>query len=167
MSLLYSHDRDLYSVQRLPVDPALADHCHLVLTVECQTVEYGQKLFIGLLEEGHHSFGPESHGLGVSIDPETGAVEDLVNGAGVIGYVESFPFEPGARVTLGFEIYVYGRTVIPRLRVGEEVLVHPALLIDPGIHLSALAGGDITNGNGLAFENACFVATPLAGAVLA
>ena len=136
----------MFAAQRL-------HHCQLPsvpsqvrLRVEGRTTEFGQKVFLGFLSLDPLTDQVAGPGLGVSIDPETGMVEDLVGDAGVVGYVQSAPQEVGADLFLGIEAWVYGRTFIPRLVVNGEMVALPAFLTDRGQTLTALVGGEIGAG---------------------
>jgi hypothetical protein len=153
-SLLLFHGNVLFAAERLHDCRMPSGAAILRLEVRCVTVEYGQKLFFGLLEVDGLSMKAGSAGLAVSVDPETGTVEDLHNDSGVIGYVASAPMQPGTEVRLAMSAWFYGRVVIPQLWVGAENVLHPALLMETDGRLSALAGGEITSGNSPRFDHA-------------
>lgn len=143
---LFSRQGEMFAAQRLhhcqlPVAPA-----HLRLRIEGRTTEFGQKIFVGLLTLDPFTDQVTGPGLGISIDPETGMVEDLVGEAGVVGYIHSAPQEVDADVYLAFEAWVYGRTFIPRLHLNGETIALPAFLTQPGQTLTALVGGEIGAG---------------------
>ena len=166
-TLLFSHGTDLFAARRLhecalPLEPS-----HLKLETVGMTADFGQKIFIGLVEVDHTTGLPGKRGIGLSIDPETGMVEDLHNGTGVIGYVTTLPQEPSCRVELVLEAWIYGRTVIPRLWVGQESVVHPALLLEAGLPMTALAGGEINNGTLPRFDQSHLTLLPLKANMMA
>jgi hypothetical protein len=128
-------------------------HCQLPsvpsqlrLRLEGRTTEFGQKVFLGLLTLCPLTDQVTGPGLGISVDPETGMVEDLVGEAGVVGYIHSAPQEVGADLVVGLEAWIYGRTFIPRLHMNGETVALPAFLTQPGQTLTALAGGEIGAG---------------------
>jgi hypothetical protein len=145
-SWLISHRNDVFSAQRLHGCRMPQARVFLRLEISCTTAEFGQKLLVGLMETDNLKFATGSAGIAVCIDPETGAVEDLHNGSGVIGYVKSAPMQPERDVRLALEAWFYGQVLISRVWVGEESVLHPALLLDPGGELAAIAGGEITDG---------------------
>jgi hypothetical protein len=160
-SLLLSHGNDVYSVQRLHGCRMPQARVFLRLEICCQTAEFGQKLVLGLLETENLKFATGSAGIAICIDPETGAVEDLHNGSGVIGYVTSAPMQPESEVRLALEAWFYGQVLISRVWVGEQTVLHPALLLDPGQNLFAIAGGEITDGPAPRFQSTELTLLPI------
>lgn len=144
-SLVLSYGTDLFAAQRIHQCQVPQTPTFLRLQMICTTAEFGQKLMLGLLETDGLAIG-ENSGIAVSIDPETGSVEDLRNDSGVIGYLPAVPMGPNVEVGLALEAWFYGSVVIPRLWVGEESILHPALLFDSGPRLTAIAGGELTDG---------------------
>jgi hypothetical protein len=185
-SMIFCHEGDLFAVKALArrpaVSPQAAGDSHQAantnglrtapnsstggFTVRFETValtaNYGQRLFIALLEQETLAMLPGSPGVGVAIDPETGAVEDLVNGGGVIGYVTTAPQDPAQRVKIVVEAQIYGKVMIPRLWVGSESVIHPAILLECGPQLAAFGGSEIMNGNAAEYEDVQMVVTPVA-----
>lgn len=143
---LFSRHGTIFAACRAHACQLPAVTTHLEFHAQGQTTEYGQRLFVGLMTLDpltNHVTGP---GLGVSIDPETGAVEDLLDDNGVVGYLYGAPQENSAEISLGLEAWIYGRTFIPRLRLGSEVLVLPALLVEPRQTMIMLMGGELGAG---------------------
>jgi len=143
---LFTRDGEMFAAQRLHECQLPAVPSHIRLRIEGRTTEFGQKVFVGLLTLDALTDQVSGPGLGVSIDPETGMVEDLMGEAGVVGYMHSAPQDEGADLFLGVEAWVYGRTFIPRLHLNGETIALPAFLTDPGQTLTALAGGEIGAG---------------------
>jgi hypothetical protein len=143
---LFSRQGEMFAAQRLHHCQLPATPSHLRLRIEGRTTEFGQKVFIGLLTLDPLTDRVAGPGLGISIDPETGMVEDLLGEAGVIGYVHNAPQEVDADLFLGIEAWVYGRTFIPRLQLNGETVALPAFLTEPGQTLTALVGGEIGAG---------------------
>lgn len=143
---LFSREGEMFAAQRLHHCQLPGTPTHLRLRIEGRTTEFGQKVFIGLLTVDALTDQVTGPGLGLSIDPETGMVEDLLGDTGVIGYIRSAPQEVDADLFMGIEAWIYGRTFIPRLHVNGETVALPAFLTDPGQTLTALAGGEIGAG---------------------
>lgn len=162
-SFLLAHHEDLFLARRLHECGMPGGANRLVMEVRCVTAEPGQKLMIGVLETENLALTPGCAGVAVAIDPETGAIEDLHNNEGIIGYVTSAPMEAGVAVRLMIEAIFYDRVVIPRIWVGGECVLHPAFLIDPGRRLTGLAGGDVTNGAAPLFEGSSMRLEPVDG----
>lgn len=143
---LFSRQGEMFAAQRLHDCQLPARPAHLRLRIEGRTTEFGQKVFLGLLTLDPLTDQVAGPGLGVSIDPETGMVEDLVGDGGVVGYIHSAPQDVGAGLFFGLEAWIYGRTFIPRLVLNGETVALPAFLADPGQTLTALVGGEIGAG---------------------
>lgn len=143
---LFSRQGAIFAVSRVHECQLPLVTTHLEFHAQGRTTEYGQRLFVGLMTLEpltNHVTGP---GLGVSIDPETGAVEDLLDDNGVVGYMQCAPQENDAEIALGLEAWIYGSTFIPRLRMGSETLVLPALLVEPRQTMVMLIGGELGTG---------------------
>lgn len=143
---LFSRRGELFAARRLHHCQLPAGRSHLRLRIEGRTTEFGQKLFVGLLPLDPLTDQVTGAGLGISIDPETGMVEDLMGAGGVVGYIYSAPQEVNAELYLGLEAWGYGRTFIPRLHLNGETVVLPAFLTELGQSMTALVGGEIGAG---------------------
>jgi hypothetical protein len=143
---LFSRNGEIFAAQRLHSCRLPTSASQLKLRVDGRTTEYGQKIFIGLLTLDSLNDRVTGPGLGVSIDPETGMVEDLLGDSGVVGYVYSAPQDPGAELFISLEAWVYGRTFIPRLHINGETIALPAFLIDLGQTFTSLIGGELGQG---------------------
>ena len=146
-TVLFSHEGELFAANHLHEFQVPQGPVHLRLLIQGTTTEYGQKLFVGLLEHNPKTGACGGRGFGISLDPETGRVEDLHNGGGVVGYAGSVPQDPGRPVSLVLETWLYGRTCIPRLTINRETLALPAVLLEPGFTMAALTGGEISRGS--------------------
>jgi hypothetical protein len=160
-SVLFSQQGELFAAYRLHEFQSPVGAVHMRLSIRGVSTDFGQKLFIGLLESDPVLGTCGGRGLGVSIDPETGIVEDVHNGGGVLGYLVGAPQEPAREISLVLEAWLYGRVVIPRIWLGAESLVHPAMLLDPGRTLAALAGGEINHGALPRFDHTELTLRPL------
>jgi len=143
---LFSRHGEMFAAQRLHHCQLPATASHLRLRIEGRTTEFGQKIFIGLLTLDPVTDRVTGPGLGITVDPETGMVEDLLGEGGVIGYMHSAPQDVNADLYLAVEAWVYGRTFIPRLYLNGETVSLPAFLTEPGQTLTALIGGEIGTG---------------------
>jgi hypothetical protein len=160
---LLSRGGTLFAAQRrhecrLPVAPA-----QVRWRVAGRTTEFGQRVLVGLLMEDPWTARVTGPGLGIVIDPETGRVEDVVGEGGVVGYLESAPQGVGVAVELEVEAWLYGRTVIPRLRLNGETMALPAFLVRTGLVLTAMVGGELGSGAMLQIDDTELVLRPLAG----
>lgn len=112
-------------------------------TVEVEHQHLTQRLMVGLLDD------QREHGVAFTIHPATGEVGDLVNGAGVIGYVSLSPLVPGQRIKAEIVIYKYGRNCVCNVRVLGETFLYPAFVLPENTRLTALVGTHSQSGFGV------------------
>ena len=132
----------------------------VIFEIELRLRHLDQRFFVGIMATPELSGLPEGSfaGIGVCIDPESGEVTDAVNGQGVIGYLDHAPLETNESIFLCLEAEKLNRIFIPKLTVGEEKLLHPALHMEHGDFMSLMVGStDVSRG--AVFENPHFVIT--------
>ena len=153
-AMIYSAENNLYAVRRVDTT-ALPDHrTTLVFEGDLFHGERCQKVFIGLMETDAVSIVSRSPGIGVAIDMQTGLVTDLVNDLGVLGYLENPPGESEGPLHVRVEVETIGRVLLPKIMVGDDVILHPALYLDAQEGLSALIGTSVHPPGDARFENA-------------
>lgn len=153
-AMIYSAENNLYSVRRVDTT-AVPDHrTTLVFEGDLHHGERNQKLFLGLMETDSVGIASRSPGIGVAIDLQTGLVTDLVNDQGVLGYLENPPGEADGPLHVRVEVETIGRVLLPRIIVGDDVILHPALYLDAQEGLSALVGTSVHPPGDARFENA-------------
>ena len=103
----------------------------------------GQQIFVGLLETSSLSVRDNSPGIGISLDPCTGAITDVVNDQGIIGYLEDEDLHPGRQLSVEIEVEVLNEVCIPRITISGETFLHPALLLGHPSKLTALVGSAV------------------------
>ncbi|HEX2747828.1 MAG TPA: hypothetical protein VHM91_07510 [Verrucomicrobiales bacterium] len=152
-SMIYSAENNLYAVRRVDT-AAMPDH-RSTIVFECDLVhgERGQKVFLGLMETDAVSIAAHSPGIGISVDLHTGLVTDVVNDQGVLGYLECAPIEADGPLHVRIEVDMIGRVLLPRIVVGNDVILHPALYLDAREGLSALVGTSVHPLGDARFEN--------------
>ena len=99
-----------------------------------------QRIFVGLLETALLGHRKSSPGIGISIDPCTGIIMDVVNDQGVIGYLEDEDLIEGRQLTIKVEIEVLKHVCIPKLTIGSETFLHPSLYLESLSRLTGLVG---------------------------
>jgi len=153
-SMIYSAENNLFAVRR--VDTAAVTEQRTTLIFECDLHQgvRDQKVFLGLMETENLGIGSNSPGIGVAVDLQTGLVTDVVNDQGVIGYLENPPGDAGEPVHVRMEVELIGRVVLPRIQVGDDEILHPALYLDTHGGLSALVGTSVYPLGDARFENA-------------
>jgi hypothetical protein len=103
----------------------------------------GQVVF-GLIQSNGDRSQKGRIGFGVRIDLERGEIWDVVNDSGLVGWVQeslspsdSKDFEP---LLLSLEIERVGSALLPKLQIGGEEWLYPAVRSVDGIELTAFAG---------------------------
>ncbi len=143
-----------FNVTRLHDATIPMDSGEVVFEIELRILQPGQHLFFGLLDtqQPESRVMTEHRGIGVSIDTDSGEVVDVLNGQGVIGYLNELPMAPHISTFMCLEFEKIKRIYIPKLTVGEEKILHPAL------HLAELPAMSLVVGttaleNGAIYEN--------------
>jgi len=152
-SMIYSAENNLYAVRR--VDTAAVPDQRSTIVFECDLHQglRSQKVFLGLMETDSVGIVSRSPGIGIAVDLQTGLVTDLVNDQGVLGYLESAPGDAEGPLHVRIEVDMIGRVVLPRIIVGDDVILHPALYLDAQEGLSALVGTSVHPLGDARFEN--------------
>lgn len=150
---LFTHRGEIYAAQRLHECQLPRHESLLLFRLQVRTTEFGQKIFLGLAALDAPRTGDYPAGLGVSLDPETGLIEDVFGHCGMLGDVCALPQEAGRSVDILLQARYYGLTFIPTLQVGAERVALPAMLLSPGQTLTALAGGVLSQGALPTFEH--------------
>lgn len=80
-------------------------------------------------------------GFAIRIDLERGEIWDIINDSGLVGWLEQ-PLAGSStdRVLLSLEIERAGSALLPKLQVGGEEWLYPALRCNEDLQLSAVAG---------------------------
>lgn len=145
---------ETFNITRLHDTPIGMDHGEVVFEIELRIHHHGQRIFVGLLDSNNLDAPTISDhmGIGVSIDPDSGEVFDVINGQGIIGYLDEMPLETGTPIFLCLEFEKIKRIYIPKLTLGEEKILHPALHL-PEIRSMSLVVGSTTAGGDAAYEN--------------
>ncbi len=137
-AMIYSADNSLYAVERLQSTPLPRERSLLVFDCDLQHSECRQKIFIGIMETDSVGIAPHSPGIGVSVCLQTGLITDVINNLGVIGYLENV--EEALDMHVRIEVEIIGRVYLPRLIIGGDIILHPALYLDAQSELTALVG---------------------------
>ena len=106
------------------------------------SVALGQVVF-GLMQEPHRP-GMQRIGFGVRVDLERGEIWDIVNGSGLIGWVEA-PLGSTAdgkpeSILFSLEIERIGSALLPKLQIGGEEWLYPAVRSLETLDFTAIAG---------------------------
>lgn len=95
---------------------------------------------VGLLDASPGS----QRGFAVKVDLQTGEVWDLLNDSGLIGWVERpmEGFSDEEPMLISWEIEHYGSALIPKLQIGSDTFLYPALRYTEGMSMRTLTGGE-------------------------
>lgn len=138
-----------FNVSHLHEATIAMDNGEVVFEIELRMRHLDQRLFIGLLDADDMA---EHRGIGVSIDPDSGEIYDVVNDQGIIGYIEDAPLEVNSSMFLCLEFEKIKRIYIPKLTLGEEKILHPALHL-PNVNTMSLIVGTTAMDGGAVYEN--------------
>jgi hypothetical protein len=84
--------------------------------------------------------GAAGQGFGIRIDWERGEIWDAINGSGLIGWLDE-PWERDSDdVKVRFEIERVGSAMLPKLTIGSEQWLYPALHRAEAEEFMAIAG---------------------------
>jgi hypothetical protein len=147
-------DNQKFNVTRLHDATIQMDSGEVVFEIEMRMMQPGEHLFVGLLDaqQPESRVMTEHGGIGISIDSDSGEVVDVLNGQGVIGYLDEFPLQLHMSTFLCLEFEKIKSIYIPKLTVGEEKILHPALHLEE-IPLMSLVVGTTALANGAVYEN--------------
>ena len=143
-----------FNVTRLHDATIPMDSGEVVFEIELRILQPGQHLFFGLLDtqQPESRVMTEHRGIGISIDTDSGEVVDVLNGQGVIGYLNELPMAPHISTFMCLEFEKIKRIYIPKLTVGEEKILHPALHLAEFPAMSLVVGTTALE-NGAIYEN--------------
>ena len=117
------------------------------------------QVVFGLVQKGGKPGTPNRAGFAVRLDLDRGEIWDMVNNSGLIGWID----EPQGYVSAGsqepillsFEIERIGSALLPKLQVGGEEWLYPAVRSMDGMEFVAVAGCSAAHLEGLElFSNA-------------
>lgn len=115
-------------------------HSEITFQVELRRDFLRQSLFCGLLSPTYTS------GIGIAIDPITGAVMDLINGAAVIGYMSHSCRSSAEPMSVELRLQRFGRNLISSVVIDDDFFLYPAFLAGAGKVFQAMVGSDIDSG---------------------
>jgi len=100
------------------------------------------QVVFGLVQPTSAPRGSQRVGFAVRVDLERGEIWDMVNGSGLIGWVESPLGCEGSSPTflLSLEIERIGSALLPKLQIGGEEWLYPAVRSLEEIDFLAVAG---------------------------
>ena len=133
---------DLVSFGQLPVSP---DHVRLGFQLDVIPPTGMTELVFGLIAPTESQAADPCHyGLAVRIDLMRGEVWDLSNGSGLIGWVDHplgmAGYSEEDPLLLSWEVEHLGSALLPKLQIGGEEWLYPAVRCPEQPILEAIAG---------------------------
>jgi hypothetical protein len=111
------------------------------------------QIVFGLVaSEPANSRNGRTYGFAVRIDLENREIWDVLNGTGLVGWVEHplglAGFTDEEPLLLGWEIELHGQQLIPKLQVADQQWLYPSILCPDATTLEAIVGwqGEWENG---------------------
>ena len=103
------------------------------------------QVVFGLVARDPANGGPaSSYGFAVRIDLENREIWDVLNGAGLVGWVEHplglSAYTDEEPLLLGWEIELHGHNLIPKLQVGEQQWLYPTIHCPQATTMEAIVG---------------------------
>jgi hypothetical protein len=101
------------------------------------------ELMFGFISAESGNRLPGQTGFGVRIDLERGEIWDVVNDSGMVGWLEQPLGAEGSedgKVLLSLEIERAGSALLPKLQIGGEEWLYPAVRSTEPLELVAVAG---------------------------
>ena len=103
-----------------------------------------QEIVFGLVQPSNGRTASQRVGFAVRVNLELGEIWDLVNGSGLIGWLEEpAGWAEGERqdsLLLSLEIERVGSALLPKLQVGGEEWLYPAIRCEDDLEFTAIAG---------------------------
>jgi len=131
-------------------------HSEVVFQVELRRDHLLQSLLCGLLNPSYTA------GIGVAIDPVTGAVMDLVNEAGVIGYMSRSCLSTDEPFSVKLRLQRFGRNLISTVEIDDDSFMIPAFLGGHQEIFQAMVGSNIESGATVSYRRPVLRTTGLA-----
>lgn len=111
------------------------------------------QVVFGLLQKGHKPGAPNRVGFAVRLDLDRGEIWDMVNNSGLIGWIDEPQSYTSAAsqepILLSFEVERIGSALLPKLQVGGEEWLYPAVRSMEGMEFVAVAGCSASHSEGL------------------
>ncbi len=139
-AMIFSADQILFSLRRVGEILLPAKHGNITFSGTFKHGDRGQEIFLALVETTAMGQSERSPGIGFKIDLQTGLIMDLLNDQGVLGYVPWRTLAPHQTIPFSIELELIGRVCVPKLIIGTESYLHPALYLVTRGSLTGLTG---------------------------
>ena len=137
---------DAYGIDILDTARLTEFNGTLHFEVELRQEVMRQTLMCGMINPSY------TRGIAVALDPSSGAIVDVLNGAGVLGYITR-PLMPGEPIKFELKIQKFGKNHICSVVVEGEVIMYPAFIAGPQDAFNAVVGSDVETGNEVSHRN--------------
>jgi hypothetical protein len=151
-AMILSADQMLFSISRVSEVLLPAKRGEVCFSGRIRHQDRGQEVFLGLVETAAMGQNERSPGIGIKIDLQTGLIMDLLNDQGVLGYLPWRTLAPQQDIPFRLEMELFGRVCVPRLIIGDEIILHPSLYLVTRGSLSALTGNSLPHGEAKFFN---------------
>jgi hypothetical protein len=151
-AMIFSADQMLFSINRVSEVLLPAKRGEVCFSGRIRHQDRGQEVFLGLIETAAMGQNERSPGVGIKIDLQTGLIMDLLNDQGVLGYLPWRILAPQQDIPFRLEMELFGRVCVPRLVIGDEIILHPSLYLVTRGSLSALTGTSLPQGEAKFFN---------------
>lgn len=119
----------------------------IVFRVKLRREQMRQSVFCGLVTPDYRG------GVAISLDPVSGGIVDVINGAGPMGYLTVTPILPDSLIPVEIQLQKYGANYICSLKVFDEVVMYPSFVSQREEVFKAVVGSDIDSGSRIVFED--------------
>ncbi len=124
--------------------------------IELRQTEENQLLLFGLTNANR------SHGIVISLDPQTGIVAVAMNGMGALGDITVPHSSLGQSFRCSLRIQKFGRNYLSTVYVNGESILYPAFTADERQIFSGLVGSNSTTGGEISYRNCCIAVDRIA-----
>lgn len=145
---------DNFNVARVIETDVSSHEGDIMFEIELRLRGVDQMLFAGFVQTNWFkgATAAATPGIGMSIDPASGEVRDLLNGQGVVGYFDTSPLDCEESIFFCLASEKIGNVYLPRLTVGEEKIIYPAIYMEAESMMSFVVGST-SKGKKAIFEN--------------
>jgi hypothetical protein len=117
-------------------------------SVELRRDHLRQSLLCGLLDPTYRT------GIAVSVDPVTGAVMDLAQDGGVLGYMRRSCLGFSEPVRVELRLQRFGRNVLTSVFIDGDSFFYPSFVSESHEVFQALVGSDVDSGAAVSYRHA-------------
>lgn len=147
---------DAYGIEILDAARLSEFNANLSFQVELRYDQMRQTLMCGLINSSY------TKGIAIAMDPSSGAIVDVLNGAGVLGYITTTPIYPNQPIQFELKIQKFGKNHICSVVIEGESIMYPAFIAGPQDAFNAVVGSDVDSTSEVSHRNGSLASTHLA-----